>query len=986
MPVYDDQETRQDNHETDSLNDITGIGPEEEKRMEDSAYSGAADDISEREKLDEKTDEDFKYSDESAGKKVGRQSKVRGWMSKKSNQAIMAVTVSVIAGIMTLSFIALPTLVINHLREVLLSVSNLQVDQTRKYRRSKIGKINDMFTQDGRRASKLVAEMEGRGYKATFDGNKLLGFTDRSGRSTTFSTGTTELVESHINEKHPLRSARWKTKRMEAMYSRYNIPRKSVVLLADDAGESADRIINKRIAEGILDDDAVTAKSAPQGEATDETEADRNARNTKNEYAKELIDKDGSLDQIREKLKSGTPLSELDADERAILRIGVEFDDELINTVNGFADVGVGGKLASGIKGVAGSAVTEIADKVCTVKGRLNAAMFAARVYRARALMQYASIFISASDQTRIGGSSSVMMGELMKRVTSADKNGAYIGSSSGFSNLLKGKFSKSKNDSLKSNYSVDGSLTGIAGAFHNTTKNIPGTNQGQCAVWQNPATQIGAGALELGIGVLTGGAGKGASAGIGESIKLGFNAAMKNIISKQTLKSLAKTAAIEFTFEGAMTLLQIQAQKALSLNFTGQEKGGQLGEILAGGTGTMNKQRSLMSGMVPATTKQYAQALNDHEQYKRENMKGQSFFARVFDYNNTDSLAFKTASLAFASPSFSTDPGASISNMAKSFITSPTTLLSSAGNVFSNSAVAQNSDEIAYDSLTIEGTNTTLATDQAGNLLPVMREDIEAIDPEVNIQELISSGDISPGSFEPISTDFKEHVANCVDNIDTLSVLEKNAETTDPKVDCLATQPKTVKYKAHLAYLDMVDGIDATLFPEEIASSKGAKSTSSTANVDVTEPSFAKNPNVKVDGSPPGAHKASNCTGTFTEGAASLKAIIAEKWTPPVSSIGGYSCRGIVGGSSTSLHGLGRAIDVMINANTEEGLAKGNEIRNWVINNSTQLGVQRVIWNRYTWAANKDGWNPYTGSNDHTDHLHIEINLEASVKSDLGR
>jgi hypothetical protein len=161
------------------------------------------------------------------------------------------------------------------------------------------------------------------------------------------------------------------------------------------------------------------------------------------------------------------------------------------------------------------------------------------------------------------------------------------------------------------------------------------------------------------------------------------------------------------------------------------------------------------------------------------------------------------------------------------------------------------------------------------------------------------------------------------------------------------------------------------------------------TANENVSEPGFEKNPEVQVDGSPSGAHKASNCTGSFTVGAASLKEVIAGKWMPPVTSIGGYSCRAIVGGSSTSIHGLGRALDVMVDANTPEGLAKGNEIRNWVINNATQLGVQRVIWNKYSWAANRDGWNLYYKpgeNNPHTDHLHIEINVAASNNPNLGK
>jgi hypothetical protein len=154
--------------------------------------------------------------------------------------------------------------------------------------------------------------------------------------------------------------------------------------------------------------------------------------------------------------------------------------------------------------------------------------------------------------------------------------------------------------------------------------------------------------------------------------------------------------------------------------------------------------------------------------------------------------------------------------------------------------------------------------------------------------------------------------------------------------------------------------------------------------DLNTSEPSFARNPNIQVDGSPSGPHRPSNCTGSFTAGAASLRDFVLDIWSPPVTSVGGYSCRSIVGSSSTSIHGLGRAIDIMVDATTPEGLKTGNEIRNHLINNAERYGIQRVIWNRHTWVANRDGWNPYGGPNPHTDHLHVEINVEASLNLNL--
>ncbi len=154
--------------------------------------------------------------------------------------------------------------------------------------------------------------------------------------------------------------------------------------------------------------------------------------------------------------------------------------------------------------------------------------------------------------------------------------------------------------------------------------------------------------------------------------------------------------------------------------------------------------------------------------------------------------------------------------------------------------------------------------------------------------------------------------------------------------------------------------------------------------NFNTIEPDYAANDSIAIDNPPPGAHSDANCTGTFTVGAESLRQFVLDTWVPPVTSVGGYSCRAIVGGSQTSVHSVGRAIDIMVSALDPEGLQTGDEIRNVLINNAEVLGIQRVIWNRKTWAPNTDGWRDYTGENPHTDHLHVEINLEASENPNL--
>lgn len=157
----------------------------------------------------------------------------------------------------------------------------------------------------------------------------------------------------------------------------------------------------------------------------------------------------------------------------------------------------------------------------------------------------------------------------------------------------------------------------------------------------------------------------------------------------------------------------------------------------------------------------------------------------------------------------------------------------------------------------------------------------------------------------------------------------------------------------------------------------------------DLSEPSYAAIPGFIVNDSPSTVFKESDCAPEppgDTPGLKALTAYITERWNLVGQPQTGYFCRPILWDFSNpvSIHGLGRAIDIFRNANDPTQLASGNEIRNFLINNAQRLGIQRIIWNRFTWVADRDGWNPYGGSNPHTDHLHIEINLEASTNENL--
>jgi hypothetical protein len=88
---------------------------------------------------------------------------------------------------------------------------------------------------------------------------------------------------------------------------------------------------------------------------------------------------------------------------------------------------------------------------------------------------------------------------------------------------------------------------------------------------------------------------------------------------------------------------------------------------------------------------------------------------------------------------------------------------------------------------------------------------------------------------------------------------------------------------------------------------------------------------------------------------------------------------------SSTNEHKEGRAIDVAFNASNATQLKNANDYLYWLLKPdqygnrnamARRLGVMYLIWNRKMWRSYNPtaGWQPYSGSNPHTDHIHISL------------
>lgn len=138
----------------------------------------------------------------------------------------------------------------------------------------------------------------------------------------------------------------------------------------------------------------------------------------------------------------------------------------------------------------------------------------------------------------------------------------------------------------------------------------------------------------------------------------------------------------------------------------------------------------------------------------------------------------------------------------------------------------------------------------------------------------------------------------------------------------------------------------------------------------------------VRYDGTGPWIGQP-GCGGSFKPGAVALKAYIMTYFRG-VSEIGGYHCRpNTANTSETSVHGTGRALDIMIpTVGGRADTAVGDLIANWLVANAQAIGIQYVLWNGMQWSpSHNPKFRRYTAANQHVDHIHTELTIAGSLR-----
>lgn len=129
----------------------------------------------------------------------------------------------------------------------------------------------------------------------------------------------------------------------------------------------------------------------------------------------------------------------------------------------------------------------------------------------------------------------------------------------------------------------------------------------------------------------------------------------------------------------------------------------------------------------------------------------------------------------------------------------------------------------------------------------------------------------------------------------------------------------------------------------------------------------------------------ATSCSGGARPGAVVLAKFLLDHFD--ADSYGIYNCRPIPGTTTMSVHGDGRAIDLMIAPDTSVSYPsnadndRGDEVAAWLVTHAEEIGFSYLIWDRGSWGAHRSGtkYSYYTGTHPHNDHLHIELTPDAA-------
>lgn len=128
-------------------------------------------------------------------------------------------------------------------------------------------------------------------------------------------------------------------------------------------------------------------------------------------------------------------------------------------------------------------------------------------------------------------------------------------------------------------------------------------------------------------------------------------------------------------------------------------------------------------------------------------------------------------------------------------------------------------------------------------------------------------------------------------------------------------------------------------------------------------------------------------CQPAFKPGVVAFTQIVLAEYPETTGPLTPRACAG-----GTSEHYEGRAWDWMVDAYDPADAARAKDLLDWLLRDDSfandhalvrRLGLMYIIWNNQIWRAYDagDGWQPYSGPNPHTDHVHFSFSWDGALQ-----
>ena len=431
-------------------------------------------------------------------------------------------------------------------------------------------------------------------------------------------------LRTFFKEKYPSKSWFWRTRKAWKMYPRFGL---SVT--------RGDWLRNNKVARAIDDVTLRVRKLARDAQIGSDNITSVRGRNVTGEDTdgNDVVDQD-AFDDVQDAADDAR--AKYDNPEISVKANDLEIDvnktvKEIAEEVPEIAVTGTAKGLLRGIN------VFNTVDSACEVKRVLLAIELGSRVLKAVQLMKYAGIFLSVANTIKAGEAGNDEVSTFTNWVNTPDKETGRDFFGSGAWAWAAGIGGGAAVVSAKNatNYSVGGGWTGTLAEINDGLDRVPGVNPTSCKFTNNFGVQILGGGIGIVIGIFSGGS--------ISAVQLGLGVAAQIII--EVLKAIATPILVDMV---AGTVIDYF------------ETGDEMAAALVSGYNVMNGAQGGNHGMRPVDLQTYAYLQGELDKDLRQERSQTSFFARLFDTGDYNSLASRTA---YALPRSFTTTGHQIKN-----------------------------------------------------------------------------------------------------------------------------------------------------------------------------------------------------------------------------------------------------------------------------------------------------------------------------------